>query len=620
MASESTPAAGFSSDALHNSDGQPISSPWWGRISLLWLMCVPIIVAMYSLCIGIVPHDFWWHARAGGIVATTGQVPHLNIYTNVPEAGVTPNTPYIYQSWIAEFLFYETMYHGGLAWIIVLRSVCIVAAFVLITWVSYARALYLARTLVESLPASMQGQGSPAAIFAAFETPVARLVALGGLLSLVMMAPNMEVRPQFFSVPLFAIFISALLEWPRLTAAPRRLPFLMIALILLMLLWANLHGAFCTGLIMVGTYFGGELLYRLWPMSVSRKTYWGGTPLSFKALVALGLLLLLCALAAMINPQGAGIYAYVKLLAGNPTGQKFFLEWQSPTWGNAIHDVFFVSPLILAFMAYRILRSDHNTQPGPNSPARVEPNNLYGCFGVRLSEVLVLAAVAVMTLRDVRSLVWYAILYPPLFSACGTAAWLKLNLQQGLASNNSIPSPASPPSAIHIINAAMAVFLLLLVVPTLPWVKPYIPLPNAFQARFAPTPQGQFPLGFSNDPPLLLDRLNPVEAVDYLRQHPPSKRLFTEIGYGSYLIWMLYPQITPSADTRVELYPTDFWEDYFRLSRGPANAAQVLEQRGFSDALLDDKQQPALIKRLKAAPNWHIVFSKGPAVLLRRFP
>ncbi|MBV9471012.1 MAG: hypothetical protein JO316_21460 [Abitibacteriaceae bacterium] len=620
MVSESSTAAGFSPDAPHISNGQPIRSPWWGRISLLWLMCVPIIVAMYSLCIGIVPHDFWWHARAGGIVATTGQVPNLNIFTTVPEAGVTPHTLYVYQSWIAEFLFYETMYHGGLAWIIVLRSFCIVAAFVLITGVSYARALNIARTLIENLPAARQGGVSPAIIFFALETPLARLVALGGLLSLVMMAPNMEVRPQFFSVPLFAIFIAALLEWPRLSASPRSLLPLMVALILLMLLWANLHGAFCTGLIMVVTYFGGELLYTLWPMPARRKTYWGGTPLSFKALAALGLLLLLCVLVAMVNPQGVGIYAYVMRLAGNPTGQKYFLEWQSPTWGNAIHDVFFISPLILAFMAYRILCPAQDTEQDCKSEETMEPSSPWGHFGVRPAEVLVLAALAVMTLRDVRSLAWYSLFYPPLFSAFGTTALVKLKTKQWLSAGNSVPPTAPLNPGLHVINAVMAVFLLLLVVPSLPWVKPYIPLPDAFQARFAPTPKGQFPLGFSSDPPLVLDRLNPVEAVDYLRQHPPRKRLFTEIGYGSYIIWMLCPQISPSADTRVELYPTDFWEDYFRLARGPANAAQILAERGFSDALLDDKQQPALIKRLKASPGWHVVFRKGPSVLLHHAP
>ncbi len=84
-------------------------TPWWGRISLLWLMSVPVAVTAYSLGVGIPPHDFWWHARAGGIIATTGSIPKTNIFC----AALPADAPYFYQSWISELLFYRALEWGG---------------------------------------------------------------------------------------------------------------------------------------------------------------------------------------------------------------------------------------------------------------------------------------------------------------------------------------------------------------------------------------------------------------------------------------------------------------------------------------------------------------------------
>jgi hypothetical protein len=218
--------------------------------------------------------------------------------------------------------------------------------------------------------------------------------------------------------------------------------------------------------------------------------------------------------------------------------------------------------------------------------------------------------------------VWYALFFAPVFSACCTA--LLLNMRLNHKTRFAEQRPAAP-RAIHWLNAAIAVLLVSMIVPALPWIKPLLPLPEAYRARFAPNPVGPFPVGFAADPPLLLERETPVEAATFLSRYPPRGRLFNEMVFGSYLTWALYPQIAPLADPRIELYPTDFWLDYLRLSEGRADAVRTLEQRGFSDALLDPKLQPGLVKALSAAPGWHVAFpagghrdSRSPAILFRR--
>ncbi len=90
------------------------------------------------------------------------------------------------------------------------------------------------------------------------------------------------------------------------------------------------------------------------------------------------------------------------------------------------------------------------------------------------------------------------------------------------------------------------------------------------------------------------------------------------MGFGSYLMWAAEGQITPMCDPRVELYPDAFWDDYARLSRGSKDAAQVLEARGFSDALLDRKIQAPLARRLVGSGRWSVIRRWDSAILLRK--
>ena len=45
-------------------------------------MFTPLCVALYALCLPISPNDFWYHARAGSITATTGHIPTTNLFSD----------------------------------------------------------------------------------------------------------------------------------------------------------------------------------------------------------------------------------------------------------------------------------------------------------------------------------------------------------------------------------------------------------------------------------------------------------------------------------------------------------------------------------------------------------
>ena len=556
--------------------------PWWGSMSLLWGMFVPLCVALYTLCLPIGANDFWYHARAGRTIWESGAIPQTALFSAAvgPRgAWTTAATPYFYQSWIADTALYLLLRVGGLGAINIARSALTALAFLLLIGAGWRRARRL-------LPA-------------ADPTTLARWSALGGLFGFGMCALNMDTRPQMFSVPLFAAFLAALWEWPSLEGRGRwRLGALLCCL---MALWSNTHGAFITSLALVGVYAGGESLSLLWQRCTVAGDYSSLRASVLRAFLrrspAPSLWLLFAALcgAAMVNPRGWRIFVYaLHDLPQNVAGRRYIAEWQPPhvspsEWYNG---VFFASFLILPALWCRVQR-------------RREEGTILSA-PVTVGEGAMLLLLAGLGCQMTRGVIWYGLAAVPVLAALGVAAF---------SSPHSSAAPLS--RGVTRINAVLALMLALLVVPLLPGIKAQLPWPLEFRARFAPNPPEQFPAGFATSPPLLLDKATPIEAVEYLRAHPPRGRLWNDMVFGSYLTWAVAPRIKPACCPRVELYPLQFWETYGQIMKGPLYAPVWLQKAGYTDALLDREYQPKLITRLKGA-GWKVLFMRRNAVLLRR--
>jgi hypothetical protein len=554
--------------------------PWWGRLSTLWLLLVPVCTAIYTLLLPIAPNDFWYHVRAGAEIVASGRIPREALFS----ASVPPHTPYFYQSWAAEIALFQTLRIGGLAGIVVLRTLILTLSFALLQWCAWRRAQRIA-------PDSSATQR-------------ARLVALSTLLAFALCASNMDVRPQTFSVPLFCLFAFALYEWAFLTARQRALAVTILAA--LMLLWANTHGAFVTGLVLLIVFVAGEVFTScFWRPSLVKRF---GGKLAPPPLRAALLLLCACGVATLSNPRGAGIYVYVRLLAQFEANQKFIQEWQAPNVRDWYGALFFLSLFLFALLLGVLARRGKAAVWAPEGGA------LLGVFGVRFSELLILAALIMMALRDARSIIWFG-----LFSAPPIVALL---CRCFAGSDHSQEEPV--PRSIQIINAIIALLLISSCIPLLPWLKPGLPMPPEYLKHFAPNPEGHFPIGFSADPLLLLEHDTPVKAVAFLRTNPPRGKIWNDFVYGSYLAWVtLYePRLAPHADPRVEMHPLAFWEEYGRIAAGATDAARTLAAQGFTDALLDAREEPGLAQKLRAA-GWRVVFPQSTlcgkgALLLRR--
>src|SRR5262245_43678186 len=271
------------------------------RLEQLWALLALVIVGVFIALVPTTPNDFWWHLKAGQIIAHTG-LPHTNIFAWTLAA----NTPFIYQSWLGEWLFYIIYLLGSFQLVIFARNLLGLATFALVA--------YDAR----------QRSGSW------------RLAALAVLLAGAMTLNNFTTRPQNWSWLPCVIMALLLCRY----AEGRLRPALLGVLPALMILWVNVHGAFVVGLLLVGGYAAGETLRRL--LKQPRALSWERLrPLYAAAAATL--------LATLINPIGPGIFGYVQKLLSDPTIQDLIIEWQPPTPRTVAGAAFYIG--VLALMA-----------------------------------------------------------------------------------------------------------------------------------------------------------------------------------------------------------------------------------------------------------------------------
>ncbi len=270
-------------------------------IEQLWAIMALALIGAFVALVPTPPHDFWWHLKAGELVATSG-IPSTNLFAWTLPA----DHPYTYATWLGEWLFYALYRAGGLGAAVMARNLLALAAFGLV------------------------------AVEARRRSGSWRLAALAALLAALMTINNLPTRTQNWSWVPFALFALIVGAYAAGQARPRAL----IALPVIMAFWVNVHGAFALGLGMLAVVAAGETLRRLLRQP--------GAP-DWSRLARLYLAAAGTVAATLINPSGAGIFGYVRTLLSNGSIQSLVSEWQPPAPRGIANTVFFFS--ILALLA-----------------------------------------------------------------------------------------------------------------------------------------------------------------------------------------------------------------------------------------------------------------------------
>lgn len=326
--------------------------------------------------------DIFWTILTGAYQASHGAIVNGDPFTSAPPAtGSTLNL-----QWGADLIFFGLNSLGGLPAVITATAVVVAGTYALL------------------LAAAVTASGH------------LRLSCLAVWLAYVLGASNLSPRPQTLAYPIFALFLLALMraEWRKDTRLLWLLPPATA-------LWANVHGSFFTGFVLLGCAAAGRF--------VSSRSLHAARPYA----LALGA----CVLASLINPFGPGSLIYVASIGSNPVIRDYVTEWAptTVTWREGL--MFFASVALLAALALR---------------SRLR---------LTVVEVLLLLVFGYLAWSSVRAIVWWGLVIAPI------AARLSGGVVMG-----HLPSGRNRPVINGLILAAIAV----LAVFSLPWTKTAIPI------------------------------------------------------------------------------------------------------------------------------------------------
>src|SRR5215211_3546540 len=243
------------------------SGPWL-TMPRLWVVVVLGAIGVRQLAQLPGAVDLAYHLKVGQLMVAEHAVPRTDVL-----AWTTAGRPWLDQNWGAQLLLYGIWRLGGFPLLTVLSAALTVASWALVAAACRRRTADL------------------------------RLIAGAVLAGYAVAAAAFSVRPQLFSLLLFAVELY-LLEMAR--TRPR----VALAIPLLMPLWANLHGAFVVGIGLLVI----EVLAAAWRRD--------------RAGVVRYLLVTAAGIAGLlVNPWGVRVLGYALSLPANQVVTRIVSEW-----------------------------------------------------------------------------------------------------------------------------------------------------------------------------------------------------------------------------------------------------------------------------------------------------
>ena len=476
-------------------------------IEQLWLLLPVFLLTYKGFIFPLPPLDFWWHLKMGEVIVATKSIPRVDVFSFTASG-----QPFVLQNWLGELIYYGTYMVGGYPLLVVLGTVITLAGFLLM----YRLCLDATRNL--------------------------RLVAVIGFLA--SLGNYGFLRPQTYSFLLFAAFYLVLERY-----RGRRRDSLWI-LPILMALWVNLHGAFVLGLGMIGVYIACE--------SCRRFINPGRTDaLPVAEIQKLALVLLLCALATLLNPEGYRLYDYVRAVLLDPGSQQLVAEWRPPRVNDFLGFLLFYCPFFLAIFAFIY--------------ARVKPD---------LTEIALFIVFAVLGLSAIRNAAWFSTIAYPLIARylplLDLGPLLDLRRYRGIRQlMESAAKPDSNPLVYRRLNVLVVATAVLVLVTQSPWFRPRL-------------------TGKS----LLADQ-TPVGVADFIQDRGLTGKIFHPQVFGDYLMWRLWPQQRTFIDGRVHLFSLDFLNQYEKAAQAPMST-DLLERWDIQYLLVEKRPHQTDLKTIKS--------------------
>ncbi len=319
-------------------------------------------------------------------------------------------------------------------------------------------------------------------------------------------------RPHLITLLFTVVFAWRLRAFDR--GAETR-PLKLLLFIPLMVLWANLHGAFFTGFVLLGVYAAGNF----------------ARPKKMAAIVIVGAA---CAAASLINPNGWHLHAHIVQFLREPVLAKFTNEFRSPNFHSDAMRGFFLQLLTLG--ALLIL---------------VRPR-------LRATDVLLIGVWGYLALQTVRNVPIFAIIVTPILAEYWQAAIHSAHPSRMMDWYRALSANVTRIDRSTDGSALVAVVLVLLL-----------------GVLAKPTLFGGGPIVVTE---ILPDHF-PVSATRFITANPRAVRgeMFNDYGWGGYLLLAL-PEHKVFVDGRNDFYGPELIQDFDTVNRAHPGWEDVLRK------------------------------------------
>lgn len=383
--------------------------------------------------------------------------------------------------------------------------------------------------------------------------------ALGGILAAaIFFKVNLDqllvIRPQLGGVLFYCIVVAWLLGRSKHSRAA------WIGLPIMFAVWANVHGSFSMGLLLMGLAgvgrFGDVLA-----ISHSFRIACGDRELHRTILLTQ-----VCAAAVLLNPAGLAIYPEVLNVAGNPNIESMF-EWDALTLRSA-QGQSAAAAALLAFIAIKL------------SPRRMH-----------CGEMLAFVITGLLAAWSARMLNWWAPLAGILTATHLIAAMRKSTKWM------QNPQPAKATGLWTLVNGGII------------WIL------------FALTPFGiQMVHGRVPDANRMVSPETPLATVAFLdsMETLPRGIAFVPAEWAGYVMNRGPKSLEPMVNLHVHVIPEQVWNDYMRMINGPSDWQGLMDEYGINLAVVDMSRQPALAKRFKESADWSAQYEDRQGIVYVR--
>lgn len=509
--------------------GQLACCAWFS----LWFLYLSYVPLFHS--------DIWGHVLLGREILAQQSIPTTDPYLPLAEG-----VPVVDTAWLAQVVFAAADRWAG-----PMGLSLVFASTVWLTHVVLARVFYLRSS---SLAVALGGVGL--------------VLAVGW-------SRHAIIRPEIFGSLLFAVLLWLITradsDAGRVNPASRgsraALWSLWLGVPVLFAVWANVHGSFPLGIIVLACYALGRGLEVLFQQRSLLAAVNDRGVRMWLVLTELALV------ATLVNPYGTELLAYTLRFSSNPN-LKDVLEWY-PLKRDDFEGWLFAGSIVLVMLVLR------------HSRLRIRP-----------VEVLLVGVTGWLVAGTARMIGWYAFVLATVLAPHVAEIFRRLRHSAEVV---ELPEPSETD------DEPRPRYALTLVAVLLVW------------SAFAFSPYSYAVLGGKPRPrSTMYSRQTPLALAEFLRTQPPHGLLLAPQWWSDWLCYSGPPGLKVFMTTNLHLAPKTVWSDYLRAATAAAGWEEVLERYRVEAIVADKELQTKLAQGVRRLPNWHVTYEDDLGVVAVR--